>query len=112
MRPTRWEDCERDDLRCIPKMESNGFTTKFSSQDRTYKRVSIEHIPNDAVSFSRGATNIWKTYQKKDDGIYSAWTLAELVDGHYTGHKVFDEIEDVLKFLAGGENTPQTHIKY
>lgn len=95
--PTKWEECGRNDLQAIPMMEANGFKVDFSYKDRMHKRTTIEAIPHDAVSFSKGDLHVWKAYKYKEDGMYYEWMTAKLVDNHYTDHKPIEDLKEILK---------------
>ena len=96
VQPTKWEECEREDLNMIPKMVANGFVPEFSYKDRMHKRTTVEMIPTDAVSFVKGNLHVWKIYEYKD-GMNYEWMTSELIDGYYTNHKPIDKLEEILK---------------
>lgn len=95
--PTKWEECQREDLKVIPIMVENGFTPIFSYADRRAGRTTIELIPTDSVSFSKGDLRIWKVYDYQEDGMYFNWMSAKIVDNHYTNHLPLKRIENILK---------------
>ncbi len=93
----KWEDCPREDLNSIPKMIAAGFEPEFSYADKRHGRATPEFVPHDAVSFKRGTLHVWKTYKRTDEGIFSAWTAADLIDGSYCNHRKYDELDEVIK---------------
>lgn len=95
VRPTKWEECGREDLNMIPQMEANGFKVEFSYKDKMHKRTSIENVPHDAVSFVKGNFHVWRIY-KEQDGMPYHWMTSELVDGFYTNHKPIQELKEIL----------------
>lgn len=94
--PTKWEECQREDLNMIPQMQAKGFTVEFSSADKRGGRTVPENAPADAVSFVKGNLHIWKVY-KEQDGMMYEWMTSELIDGYYTNHKPIQELKEILK---------------
>lgn len=96
--PTKWEECQREDLNMIPKMIANGFTPEFSHKDRKAERLIPENCPCDAVTFFKGDLHVWNCIHKKGNIEYE-WMTANLVDGYYTNHKPVKSLEILLKKL-------------
>ena len=93
-----WEDCQRDDLRNIPLMESLGYITVFNYKDKRYDRTNPLNPPHDPVSFENGNYVIWKCMQRNSAGdLIYGWQTAYLREGIYTEHKWFPIIEEAIK---------------
>ena len=81
--PTKWEECDRDDLKVIPKMVAMGFDVKFSSDDLKHNRTTIDNIPHNAVGFIKGDKHVWKLYNYQENDIDFYWMTAKVVNDAY-----------------------------
>lgn len=48
-------------------------------------------------SFKRAQRHIWAASRRTEDGRVPAWQTADLVDGRYTNHQMFDDLSDALR---------------
>ena len=75
-------------------MEAAGFTVEIDHRDtdagRTgiYPRDAEETRPAFALSFKKENLVVWH--------VVAGWQTARLEDGHYTGHRTFKTLEDVV----------------
>lgn len=98
MRPTRWEDCDREDLSNIPKMIANGFTIIFNSRDKAHKRTTIDNIPHYPVSFERDNILIWERILGVGSVLRpGCWKMH--IDEPRSEIQVFDNIDEILSHL-------------
>jgi len=91
--PTKWEQCEREDLNMIPTMIAKGFTPEFNPRDKRAERTVPENCPHDAVSFVKGDLHVWRAYKQG----FSYWMTAKLIDGYYCKHEPVKELTDLFK---------------
>ena len=91
-----WEDCQRDDLRNIPLLESLGYTTIFNYKDKRNDRTDPLNTPHDPVSFEKGNYHIWKCMQKVNGHMIYGWQTAYLVNDLFTEHKWVPTIEEAI----------------
>ncbi len=100
----QWKDFLRIDLQAIPIAESNGWLTKFSYNDKNYRRMTPQYVPHDSVSFEKLGTDgniskvLWVVYLTKkranhDYVIDKSWRCADLVGNKYCNHRNYETIE-------------------
>lgn len=102
-KPSKWSECDRDDLRGIELASKFGFTTVFDYNDYHYKRTTITDVPHECVSFklidSQGneLKTLWKIYNLYIGILESHWRCADLIEGHYHNHRTYDTIETAFE---------------
>lgn len=97
--PKKWEDCGRDDLNMIPKMQAAGWVPTFDYKDMRSNRITPENPPMDSVSFRKGIITSWKCYEFKTGNGY--WQTADLLDNHFVNHRRRETLEDVIEKEGG-----------
>ncbi len=93
----RWEDCGRDDLAMIPKMIAAGWEPIFDYRDHRNGWITPQKIPHETVSFTKGIVHAWKGYKRTNEGIFSHWNVADLIDGHYHHHRQVNSLDELIK---------------
>lgn len=93
----RWLAMARIDLNCIPKMVELGFDIKMDYNDKRHDRTTVDNVPMNPVSFQKDNHVIWKAVDFHTNDI--VFRTALLVDGHYTNHKTYYNIDDAITFL-------------
>lgn len=90
----RWLTMARIDLNCIPKMVELGFDVQMKYEDKQFGRTTPDNVPMFPVSFSKDKYVIWKVidYNSGDTLFRSSY----LVDGHYTNHKTYENIDEAV----------------
>ena len=73
--------------------ESKGFMVKYSDGDK--ERIKKGIPPCDPPSFYKGRFHIWKNGQS-DPVLKIWWRRAELINGRFTTHVTFDELNAAL----------------
>lgn len=92
----KWEDCGRDDLNMIPKMEAAGFVTDINYIDKRYGRTIPTNPPLDEVGFKKDDMYFWKCYRSSGE---SYWRSAKLVKGCYVDPEEFEDLNAaILKY--------------
>jgi len=90
----KWLTKARIDLNCIPKMVELGFDVEMDYNDKRHDRTTVDNVPMNPVSFKKDNFVIWKAVDFHTNDII--FRTAYLVDGHYTGHKSYNDIDDVF----------------
>ena len=91
-RITKWEDCPREDLKMIPKMQNAGWEVQFSYNDKRQKRTTICIVPHDPVSFQKNDKTTWCCFGRKN----VIWKVTDLINGYYSNQREYDTLEEVL----------------
>ena len=103
-----WQDFPRIDLQAIPIAKSKGWLPKFNHNDKIYKRITPEHVPNHSVAFEKLGTDgkvskvLWVVCLEKKRGtndyvIVNSWRCADLVGDYYINTRDYDTIEIALE---------------
>lgn len=81
-RPTKWEECERDDLNMISKMIAAGWTPKVSNSDKFHGRDAVNFdlatIPHDPVEFEKSPYRIRKGYDRVENDLFEYWIITHV----------------------------------
>lgn len=93
-KPTKWEECGREDLNSIPAMIKAGWTPKFHYLDVRHERTTVEHPPHEGVSFSKDTKHAWGIIDFHSHE--RAFMTADLIDGSYCNHKKIASLQELL----------------
>jgi hypothetical protein len=96
-----WEECGRDDLNMIPKMQAAGWVPIFDYKDVRAERLSPENPPMEPVAFNKGRTRVWKNYDFGTGNGYWQTADIDLSDNHFVDHRRRTTLEEVLKKEGG-----------
>jgi len=92
--PKTWEECGRDDLNMIPKMQAAGWSPNICKNDERAGRIKPENPPMDLVSFIKGRTHVWMAFTFRTND--SRWIAADLKEGSYVDHRDYESLDEVL----------------